>query len=382
MSVSISLRIGKTRPKSAPAALMEVIDSVEFTHSDDGRSGFQIVFKVGRSFLSSTGNETLKDDPVLTEDLLEPFNRVIATVTINSTPRVLFDGVITYHEFSPSLEPGESIFTITGEDVSVMMDLEEKSIEHPALSEQNIVTQIISKYAKYGLVANVKTPSFVEQPLANERIPVQLCTDLEYVRELADRHGFTFYVIPGLTVGQNQAYWGPPRQKQAPLKALTVNQESFSNVESINFQYDALAAYTVAGQVQDRKTNQIQSVSSLKSRRAPLAQQPALTQQSNIRKVQFRETARQKTQSDSRTQAMVDRSQDRVVTVTGQLDTSEYQDLLEIGRLVDLRGVGYTYDGRYYVEKVTHIIHPGNSYKQQFVLTREGLGTTIQQVAV
>lgn len=381
MTVSFALMIGKSRPAPAPASLVELIDSIEVTHSDDGRSGFQIVFKVGRSFLPSTGNETLKDDPVLAGDLLEPFNRVIATVTINSTQRVLFDGIITYFEFSPSTEPGESVFTITGEDVSVMMDLEEKSVEHPALNDQNIVTQIISKYAKYGLVANVKTPSFTEQPPVNERIAVQLCTDLEYIRELANRHGFTFYITPGPIVGQNQAYWGPPRQKQAPLRALTVNLGSFSNVESINFQYDALAAYTVAGRVQDRKTNQIQPVSSLTSKRAPLVQEPALTKQSNIRKVQFRETARKKAQSDSRAQAMVDKSQDRVVTVTGKLDTSEYGDLLERGRLVDVRGVGYTYDGRYYVEKVTHIISQDN-YKQQFVLTREGLGTTIRQVAV
>jgi hypothetical protein len=381
MPVILSLLIGKSRPRAVPAFLMEVIDSIEVTHGDDGRSAFQIVLKVGRSFLPSTGNETLKDDPVLAEDLLEPFNRVIITITINSTTRILFDGFITYHEFSPSLEPGESVFIVTGEDVSVMMDLEEKSVEHPALNDQNIVTNIISQYAKYGLVANVKATSFSEQPLVNERTAVQLCTDFEYVRELADRHGFTFYITPGLVTGQNEAYWGPPQRKQAPLPALTVSQESFSNVESINLQYDALAAYKVTGQVQDRKSNQIQPISSLTSQRAPLSTEPALGKQAHTRTVQFRETARKATQSSSRAQAMVDKSQDRVVTVTGELDTSTYGNLLERGRLVDLRGVGYTYDGRYYIEKVTHRIQQG-SYKQQFVLTREGLGTTIRQVAV
>jgi len=46
---------------------------------------------------------------------------------------------------------------------------------------------------------------------------------------------------------------------------------------------------------------------------------------------------------------------------------------------VGLRGVGLSYDGLYYVQKVTHTIRAGD-YKQKFSLTREGLGSTIAAV--
>jgi hypothetical protein len=156
---------------------------------------------------------------------------------------------------------------------------------------------------------------------------------------------------------------------------------SFSNVSSINFQNDALAPTTVSGQVQDRKTNRIQPVQNKSSDRSPLAKNPALQNQSLQRTTQFRETGRDTTQALSRAQAMTDRSVDDVVKITGELDTLRYGDILQLRGIVGLRGVGYTYDGLYYVKSVTHSIRKGE-YKQSFTITREGLGTTTQLVKV
>ena len=76
-----------------------------------------------------------------------------------------------------------------------------------------------------------------------------------------------------------------------------------------------------------------------------------------------------------------DRSVDDVVTVTGELDTLRYGGLLQLRGLVGLRGVGHSYDGFYYVKNVTHKISKGE-YKQNFTITREGLGTTTQTVPI
>src|SRR5260370_562609 len=38
-------------------------------------------------------------------------------------PRVVGEGIVTRHEVAPSNEPGQSTLTLTGEDVSVMMDI-------------------------------------------------------------------------------------------------------------------------------------------------------------------------------------------------------------------------------------------------------------------
>ena len=78
---------------------------------------------------------------------------------------------------------------------------------------------------------------------------------------------------------------------------------------------------------------------------------------------------------------MVNSSGDDVVTATGELNSVRYGDILAIRERVGLRGVGYGYDGLYYVKSVNHKIRPGE-YKQSFTITREGLGTTVQRVKV
>ncbi|NJL09392.1 MAG: hypothetical protein HC908_01710 [Calothrix sp. SM1_7_51] len=375
IGINLNLSIGPNNPRPAPDWMIEAVDKIQVTQSVDGKSGFQITLMAGRSSSGEFG-----DDKLLSSDLLNPFNRVILTVTFGAIARVLMDGIITRQEFTPSLEPGSSILTITGEDVSVMMDLEEKSVEHPGLSDQDIVNQIISQYSQYGLTPKVSSPPIQDRPPITERIPVQQGSDLEYIKYLAERYAFLFYIIPGPTSGTNSAYWGPPQLSGSSQKALTVNMGSFSNVEKINLQINALAPTKVTGRVQDRKTNQIQSVSSNSSTRNPLSQEPALTNQRHLRTTQFRETGRLQSQGNSRAQGMLNRSVDKVITVTGTLSITDYGDILTCGKTVDLRGVGYTYDGRYFVNSVTHSLQDGR-YMQDFILTREGLGTTIQQVA-
>ena len=49
--------------------------------------------------------------------------RIVIIVTVGGLPEVLMDGVITRQELAPSSEPGQSTLTVTGEDLSALMDL-------------------------------------------------------------------------------------------------------------------------------------------------------------------------------------------------------------------------------------------------------------------
>ncbi|MBW4659726.1 MAG: hypothetical protein KME15_13700 [Drouetiella hepatica Uher 2000/2452] len=371
LGINLTLLMGENIPKPAPRSLIEALKSVEVTQSDEGRSGFQIVFQLGRS-----NRNDVKDYQLLKEPLLKVFNRVILIITMGATAQVLMDGIITNHQFSPSMEPGNSTFAITGEDVSVMMDLEEKSIEHTAQDEATIARMLISQYTQYGIIAEIVIPQFKDRPTKNERIPSQQGTDLEYLKAIADRFSNVFYVIPGPASGSSTAYWGPPQRKTQPQPALTVNMGSFTNVTSISFQNNAMSVTEVKGKVQDRRTNQIQSVAENTSDRPALAAQSALNQQAHRRTERYRETGRDTTQAAARAQATTDRSVDNVITVTGDLDAVTYGTLLQVRGVVTLRGVGFNYDGLYYVKSVTHKINKGD-YKQSFTITREGLGSTV-----
>jgi hypothetical protein len=364
----LTVLIGQTVPIPAPLNLIEAFQSAEVTHRDEGRSGFQLTFRVGRT------SADLLDYPLLSSTLLQPMSRVIVMVTFNAVPQVLMDGIIADQQFSPGSRPGEATLTVTGEDVSIMMDMEEKSVEHPAQPETVIALKLIAGYAQYGLIPMVLPPPSVDMPLPIERTPVQQGTDLAYLQEMADRFGYVFYITPGPAPMTNTAYWGPPIRVGMPQKAISINMGPNSNADIPSFRYDSLATTFMEGQVQDRLSNQAMPVQTFASTRMPLVSRPAWATQSQVRRRQMRHSGLNTMQAFARAQAETDASTDRVVEVNGELNVARYEALLKPRGLVGLRGAGYTYDGLYYVKNVTHNISKGD-YKQRFTLTREGLGS-------
>src|SRR3954462_473623 len=112
LQLALTLLVGPTVAVPAPPTLIDALDRIEVTHSDQGRSGFQITFTAGRG-----GMTGLMDYPLLSLPLLQPFSRVIIMLTFNAVPQVLMDGIITHQQLQPSNDPGASTLTITGEDV-------------------------------------------------------------------------------------------------------------------------------------------------------------------------------------------------------------------------------------------------------------------------
>lgn len=370
LGIQLSLLIGPTVPVPAPPLLSESLQSARVEFGDDGRSGFQLTFQTGRG-----GPLGTLDYPLAGNPLLNPFNRVILVVIFNGMPRVLMDGIIADQQFTPSNQPGQSTMTVTGEDVSVMMDREDKSVEHPAQDETIIALKIIASYAQYGLIPMVIPPPAIDLPIPIERIPVQQGTDLQFLREMAGRYGYVFYVTPGPAPGTNTAYWGPPIRIGLPQRALSVNLGGDTNVDRIDYRFNALQPTTVSGQVQDRTTNQTIPVQTFASLRPPLAAMPAwVVHHANLRTTQLRQSGLNGAQAFARAQGMTDAASD-AVEASGQLDALRYGDLLQPRALVGVRGAGYSYDGFWYVKRVTHQLRR-ESYQQQFTLAREGIGST------
>jgi hypothetical protein len=370
----LTLLIGPTVAVPAPLPLADALQQVEVTHSDEGRSGFQLQFAAGRS-----GPLDLVDYGLLANPLLKPFNRVILVLTMNGFPRVLMDGIVTHQELSPGSGPGAGALSVTGEDVSVMMDLEEKSVEHPAQDETIIANKIIASYAQYGLIPMVIPPIAIDPPIPIERTPVQQATDRAYLTRMAERHGYVFFVEPGLVPFTNKAYWGPPPRLAVPQRALSVNLGGETNVAQISFRNSGLSAELAAGEVQDRTTNATVPVQTFASLRPPLATQPAwLVNQPNVRRRRFRGSGLNAIQALGRAQGRTDASIDGV-TADGEVDGLRYGGVLQARGVVGLRGAGYSYDGFWYVKSVTHSIRRG-AYSQRFSLAREGTGSTTPAV--
>ena len=370
LGIRLTLLIGPTRPVPAPAVLMEAFESIEVTHSDEGQSGFQLSFKLGRGTQAAA-----LDYPLLHNPLLRPFTRVIVMVTFNATPQVLMDGIITNRQIAVASQPGASTLTVTGEDVSFMMGRIERSFEHSAQDDRTVALRIIGTYGRYGLTPRVLPPPNSSTRNPSEGVPTQQGTDLQHLRDMAARHGFVFYVMPGRTAGQNIAFWGPPIRDGESQRALSVNMGSATNVESLSFQHSSVEPTLVTGKIQDRESNQSIPIQTTMSTRRPLSGRPDLmVNRPFLRRQQFRETGLETAEAFERAQSVTNRSTDNVVNGTGELNALNYGGLLKARALVGVRGAGFSFDGDYYVKSVTHSIRKGE-YKQRFTLTREGTGS-------
>ncbi len=370
LGTMLQLLIGPTVAIPAPPVLTEVLDEIEVTHRDDQPSAFQMSFLAGRS-----GPTDLLDYQLMTLPLLRPFHRVVLIVTLGGIPQVLFDGVIKHIELTPSQEAGSSRIRVTGEDLTAVMDMEDKSVEHPAQDETVIANKIILSYARYGLIPMVLPPVMIDPPVPTERTPVQQGTDLAYLREMADRHGYVFYVLPGPAPMTSTAYWGPPKLIDIPQRAITVDMGAHSNATIGSIRTDAETPELIDDEVQDRLTNQTVPVQTFAPVRPPLALMPTwLTQMPNVRRTRLRKSGLNAMQAYSRAQARTNATAD-TVTVTGELDSDHYGSLLRARGIVGVRGAGFSHDGLFYVKAVTHRIRRGG-YSQSFTLTREGLGST------
>jgi hypothetical protein len=360
LGIRLVLLVGPTVPLPASYDMMEAISNVEVTNDADQGDGFQITFSLSR--------DNPSDYDLLQSGRLDPLNRVIIGVVMGAAPEVLIDGIITHHQFAPSDQPGMSTLTVTGKDVSIMLDLEEKNESYPNQPDFLIVTQLIGKYAQFGLVPQA-TPT-TDIPIMLQRIPRQQETDLKFIRRMADRNGYVFYIEP-LTIGSNKAFWGPENRLSVPQSALTLSMGQATNVKSLHFSQDALAPVSAEASSFEPISKTIIPIPALPSLRLPpLVPNPTKV----VRKRLMRNTANQNPAQAATTAIAVPTLAPESVKGEGELDCVRYGKILRARKLVGVRGVGFTYDGLYFVRRVTHSISVGQ-YNQKFTITREGTGS-------
>jgi hypothetical protein len=306
-----------------------------------------------------------------------PLIRVLVVVTVNGTPEVLMDGVMTNHEVSPGSDAGHATLTVTGEDLSRVMDYIDFRIPYPAMPREARVLLILAKYAMFGIVPLVIPSPLIDIPLPTGRIPAQHGTDLKYLQHLADEVGYVFHVDPGPAPGASVAYWGPMIKVGAPQKALNVDMGPLTNVEPLTFNYKSDGKQIPVLLIQDETTKApipipLPDITPLNP---PLGLIPPMPK--GIDWVQGVGKA-------SPVQAAlvgIARAikADDAVTARGSLDVLRYGGTLKPRRLVAARGVGTAFDGLYFVNSVTSTLKRGE-FKQSFELSRSGLVSTLDKV--
>ncbi|WP_405891094.1 hypothetical protein OG427_34980 [Streptomyces sp. NBC_00133] len=360
--VHLTLHMGPKLTRPVPAEVAEALLSAQITMTAGERSGFQLAFD-----LTKRGLITQR---LLPEGYFDPKTRVIVTTSVKGTSTVILDGLIVRQEVGASNQPGQTTLTVTGEDLTLLMDLEERTDRYPNLGPAQRVERILRKYADYGIDPWIIREQIHQPPREQLRVDYQTGTDLQYLNELARANGYTFYLEPGPGIGRSVAFWGPEQRLGQRQHALNVNMDNNSTVDQLTFAYDGTAREEPQARVQDPRTRDVRLLAQpdISPLRPPLGLRasPALK-----RKTLSGTAKKELGQAEAETLARAATSAD-AISGSGSLDVNRHGYVLRPRELVGVRGSGVTYDGDYYVKSVTHNLRP-SSYQQNFTLSREGL---------
>lgn len=369
----LTLMMGSFTASPVPQPVIDALTEVQVNSALGSQGGFQLKFTMG------------KQSPLqqmLVSGFFDPRKRVIIAVTVNGSNEVLMDGIITKQDLAPSNASGKSTLTITGLDLTALMDFVDLTgIPYPALPLALIVEAILAKYLVLGIIpAAIPTLiSLISNPLDN--YPKQQGTDYAYITSLGQQVGAIFYLDPGPLPGMSLAYWGPDlaRMFGGAQPALSIDFDATSNIESLSFSYDGTLATQYVVTIIEKNSKfpipiPVPNIDILKPRLS--SQSPPI-----LKVTQITPSA-----SDDPMQAalgavgkMFDTAD--VISGSGQLDVLRYGRVFKARQLAEVRGAGQYYDGQYYVKSVTHNIKRGE-YKQSFTLARGGVGSTVATVNV
>lgn len=372
--VQLSLFIGPAIPVPVSQEVLDALTSVTVTSaSGESESGFELQF-------SLSNKSPLQTLFLLAGGASVPFIRVVIVVTLNASPEVLMDGVMLNSSISPGSDGAHSTLTIKGKDLSAVMNyIDFTGVPYPAMPVVARVLLVLVKYAAFGIIPLVIPPIVSDLPIPTERIERHQGKDLEYIRLLAHRAGYVFYIEPGPEVGMSKAYFGPEIKIGVPQPALNFNMDAHTNIESLQFTFDKETKVMPLVYFLEEKSKlpiaiPIPDISPLNP---PLGLIPPIPPKiqapsgrvfsSPLQGIMYGLSEASKTAD--------------AVTGTGSLNVLRYGRPLKSRQLVGVRGVGLAFDGLYFVSKVTHSIKRGE-YKQSFELKRNGLISTIPKVPV
>lgn len=369
--IQLTLMAGPGVPVPVSRSVIDALLDVEVTVSTNSVSAFQLKFLLSQ-------RSPLHSIFLLAGGSLPKIFRVALIATLNGTAQTIINGVVTDHQISPGSGRDDATLTVTGEDLTRIMDyIDFTGTPYPAMPPEARVAVIVAKYAALGLIPKI-VPTIArdfDSPL--DRVAHHKGTDLCYLKLLAHESGHIFYLEPGDAPLTTNAYWGPELQRGVPQPALSLNMGVQSNVDALNFQFDNSKGVQPIVTIHEPITKlaipiPVPNIS-------PLSPSLGVIPLTRNRVKQSDDAAHlTPTKALLRGAAQATHT-NRGLRATGILDVLRYGGILKPHRLVGVRGAGIAFNGLYHVDSVTHRISQGQ-YKQDFVLSRNALVSNVPRV--
>jgi len=289
---------------------------------------------------------------------------------------VIFDGFITGVEpfFGPQRSP-DSTLEVSGLDASCLMHFEARCVEWKGMTDAEIVKKI---YQSYGFTAEVVQGTATPMRKPNTASLLQRGTDAEFVRMLARRNGFEWYVEsddspvaetnhPGKAV---IGHFRPPRVEQAPPpEPLTLMPQKYPSLIELRARWDSHRPTSVVAKHIDPRSRRIWSavqdkpklLQMGKSTRLDLLRDKlaALKKSATLEPVGLQRGLVPHDEAELKAFAWADYCEGNwLAEASGRVQGQRYGQILQARRPVEVNGGGKLVDGLWYVRSASHLWRP------------------------
>jgi phage protein D len=293
----------------------------------------------------------------------------------NDGLKAVFDGFITDVDLQLGSEPDDAFINISGMDASVLMSVEEKVVAWPDMSDSDIVQQIVSSY---GISVQADPTATVHQE--TDTTIVQRGTDIQFIRDLAQKNGMEFY-FEADDSGTSNAYFRAPQLSGTPQPDLAIQFGDQSNLKRFDAhltgqrplnvkaaQIDVSANSANVATAADTQLTKLGATDSNTLIGAPLGSLVVPTEAQAQMLVLGPPTS-----DAAEMQTFVQAVRDEAawfISASGEINSDAYQSVLRPRRLVLVKGAGNAFSGKYYVTRVVHEMNHEGDYIQRFQARR------------
>jgi phage protein D len=260
---------------------------------------------------------------------------------------------------------GGSYVEVSGADSSVAMDRETKAVLWTDVTDSDAVSTIVGQYGYTPDVSSTQAGHFEQKHSL-----VQRNSDLRFVRQLARRNGFLFW-IDWDESGVETAHFKRPPLDGEPVLNLDINLGT-NNLAALDLQWDVeRPTSVVAAQLNLNDKSTIEGDVD-KSPLDPLGTSSLADITGDTRSVHLVAPVDDSGDLHSRGEgALIEAGW--FVRATCQSSVNALGAVVRPNTLVNLRGVGKRHSGKYYVASVRHVID-STAHLMDLELIRNGWG--------
>lgn len=353
-----------------PPNYMSALRQIEIESSIERASIFRLHFDLSRTWLG--------DWDLLQFDIFRPLVPIRISVSFGlGLPQTIINGYVRDSTVANSNDPGSSTLNVVGLDATAtIMNHIQQPMTWPNLPDSEVVRTIYGKYALVPFVLPTPPMRTMTDITTTQRVP-----DIRYVKQLAERNAYEYYVQPDPLAGMDVGHFHPPQTIMPPQGVLSVDLGIETNLLNFNVSNNSLQPKTVVKASIDPLTKApIPAVAPVPTE-PPMGLEPTLTRiiPPPIERPSASDAA-SPAEVQARSQAEVNQAA-RAIRGNGEIDSLKFARVLRPGLPVLVRGAGRQNSGLYYVNEVRHVISE-DGYSQTFQCWRNAVGLTGAEVFI